>query len=276
MFPQRSKNTDMSLFFTVRLALIRPSLLVLFLAVAPVAFTGCAKYDPGELYSEAVVEAGSAHWDDALVTVQKALRVKANHLPSLILKGLCLYHLQRVEEAEESFREALQTGPGDFAAQYFYGWILCEEQQYDSAMPHLRKAHQIRPDHPEALALLARCSLEQSLPEGIGYFSKLRNNSTYGRGPMIDNSIALLYLSQGDFVRAKNHLLAAYRREPTHPIPAQNLAVLYDQYLSKPTDAVRFYGVALSNSQKAGDERRAAALRKRMMALARERRAEGG
>lgn len=247
----------------------------LVISTLSATLSGCAKFDADELFADAVVDAASAHWDEALVTLRKALRADPSHLSSLVLKGLCLHHMQQADEAVTTLREAAQAGPNDFAAQYFYGWILCESREYENALRPLRKAHELRPEHPETLALLSRCCLEQSLPEGIEHLNALRSNPTYGRGPAVFNGIAILHLSNGDRVQAKNFLMAALRREPTNPVPAQNLAVLYDQYLSEPDKAVRYYGIALVNSQKAGDQRRAAAVRERMLALAQERRSRG-
>lgn len=236
---------------------------------------GCAKYDADALFPEAMTAAASAHWDEAHGICEKALRSKPSHLPSRILKGLCQHHLEQSRKAEETLRGAAQDAPQDFCAQYFHGWILCEAGQYQDALPPLRQARKLRPDHPETLALLARCSLEQSLPEGIDHLGRLRRNPTYGKGAAIDNSIALLHLSQGDMTRARNHLLAGLRRDPDNPVVAQNLGVLHDQYISQPREALRYYGMALANSQKTGDTARAARIRRRLQDLARERRLGG-
>jgi len=236
-----------------------------------VAGSGCAKQDPDVLFKQAIVNAVSAHWDEALGDVKKALSANPGHLSSRILQGLCYHHLQDPEKAEETLRSAAQESPGDFAAQYFYGWIMCERGAYQDALPALRKAHILRPAHDDTVALLARCCLEQSLAEeGVGLFAGLRRNATYGKGAMVDNSIAILYLSQGNMVKAKNHLFAALRRDPDNPVIAQNLAVLHDQYLASPKEALRYYVVARNNSQKIGDKKRVALLSQRIASVARE------
>jgi Tfp pilus assembly protein PilF len=256
---------------TAKLSGLAPPILLLVLLLVP---GGCANYDADQLLAEAVVDAKSAHWDDALVKVERALRAQPGHLSSLILRGLCLHHLQDDVKAEEVFRDAAQSAPGDFGAQFFHGWMLCEMEMYRDALAPLRKAHDLRPDHPEAMALLARCYLEQELyGEGIGLMRKLIRDPTYGAGPAVYNGLALLYLWRGDMQAARNFLFAAYRHAPDNPVVAQNLAVLHDQYLGKPADAVKLYAVALSNSQKAGDRGRAQRLRARLQALSRERRA---
>ena len=255
--------------------LVRRHSRIFFLLLALLLTGACASYDPDSLFEQAVVEAASAHWDEALGLCDKALQSRQSHLSSRILKGLCLHHLGDERKAEESLRAAAQLAPEDFGAQYFHGWIQCETGRYQDALPALRKAHQLRPDHPETLALLARCCLEQGLLEGIDYFNRLRKSKTYGQGSEIDNSIALLHLLRGDHTRAKNHLLAALRRDAGNPAVAQNLGVLHEKFLNQPHEAVRYYSMALVNSQKRGDDDRAATLRRHLQKLARDRRLGG-
>jgi Tfp pilus assembly protein PilF len=235
--------------------------------------SGCAKYNPDDLFSEAVIDAASAHWDEALASTEQALRSDASHLPSLVLKGLCQHYVQRPVEAEETLRAAAELAPEDFAAQYFHGWILCEAGDHEGAMAPLRRARGLRPEHPETLALLSRCCLALDLPEGIEYLKALRGDPTYGKGPAVENGIALLHLSQGDMVQARNHLFAAIRRDPKSPVVAQNMAVLYDQYLCDLKEARRYYLVARNNSVKAGDNARAAMLGKQIGRVSRDLRA---
>ncbi len=244
------------------------------LAGSCLLLAGCALDDPQASFERAIVSAAESRWPEAHEQVRRALRARPRHLPSRILAGLCHHHARQPERALDAFRGAAQDAPDDFAAQHFYGWMLAEMGKHGEALAPLRRAHELRPDDVDTLTLLARCSLEQNLPEGIDYLTRLRRFPTYQKAPndrLIDNNLALLHLYQGDRTRAKNHMLAALKRDPASPVIAQNVGILYDQYLGEPEAAVRYYAMALVNSQKVGDREREARLRRRLNELAAER-----
>lgn len=246
-------------------------LFVLSVSLIGWLLTGCEAQDDDAMFTVAVTHAASARWDEALKAAGKVQKSNPSHVASRILKGLALYHVQKTDQAVEVLRSAAQDFPADFASQHFYGWIMCERGEYQDALPPLRKAHERRPDHDGTTALLARCLLEQALPEeGIPIFASLRNSSLYGKGAIVDNSIAMLYLYQGDMVKAKNHLFAALRRDPDNPVVAQNVAVLCDQYLATPREAVRYYSVARNLCLRIGDEKQAEILKQRIAQIMRE------
>ncbi|MDT8389498.1 MAG: tetratricopeptide repeat protein [Lentisphaeria bacterium] len=246
-------------------------LFAMSLSLAGVLLTGCEGDDAETVFTAAVTHAASARWDEALKTAAKAQKINPSHVSSRILTGLALYHVGKMDRAEEVLRSGAQDFPADFASQHFYGWIMCDRGKYQDALPPLRKAHEIRPEHDATTALLARCLLEQGLPEeGIPLFTSLRKSPLYGKGAIVDTSIAMLYLYQGDMVKAKNHLFAALRREPDNPVVARNVAVFCDQYLAAPRDAVRYYSVARNLYLRIGDEKQADMLKKRIAQIMRE------
>lgn len=236
-----------------------------------ICLTGCQGQDPETMFRTAVNYAASARWDEALKIAAGVQKKNPSHVSSRILEGLALYHLQKHGRAEEVLRSASQDFPGDFASQHFYGWIMYERGKFQDALPPLRKAHEIRPDHDGTTALLARCLLEQALPEeGIPLFNSLRKSPLYGKGAAIDNSLARLYLYEGDIIKAKNHFFAALRRDPKNPVIAQNVAVLFDQYIASPREAVRYYTVAQNLYLNMGDKKQADVLKRRIAKIMRE------
>ena len=246
-------------------------LIGLSLVLTGACLTGCQEQNPETMFTKAVHYAASARWDEALKIAAKVQKKNPSHVSSRILEGLALYHMQKPDQAEEVLRSASQDFPADFASQHFYGWIMCERGKYQDALPPLRKAHDLRPAHDATAALLARCLLEQALPqEGIPLLNSLRTSSLYGKGPEIDNSIAILYLYQGDKIKAKNHFFAALRREPDNPVIAQNVAVLFDQYLAAPREAVRYYSIARNQCLNIGEKKQADILKQRIARIMRE------
>ena len=64
----------------------------------------------------------------------------------------------------------------------------------------------------------------------------------------IYNNAGIFYRSAGRFDDAEAAYLAAIKRAPNEAEPALNLAILYDIYLNKPTDAIKYYKRYLSLS----------------------------
>ncbi|MFO7837097.1 MAG: tetratricopeptide repeat protein [Candidatus Thorarchaeota archaeon] len=69
--------------------------------------------------------------------------------------GICFTNLQKAEEAEESFLQALNLAPGEIMPLLDYGRFLAEAKRYDEAEDYLRKAVAVRPDWHTAIICLA-------------------------------------------------------------------------------------------------------------------------
>ncbi len=245
------------------------------MVAALVVAAGCARRSLEQRLQDATAAAAACHWRDAYESATAALYEDRDNLTARILQGLALQELRKSEEAIDAFRLAADAAPGDFCAQYFYGWALCEAGRFADALTPLKKAYQIRRDHPDLLILLSRCCLEQNLPDGQRYLMGLRNFRTYRDGPEVHNALAMLALGQRNYKQASLLFAEAIRRDPTNPAVLQNMAVLQDQHLRDPHQALLYYRQALAASQKGGDRQREACLRNRLRTLAEERKQAG-
>lgn len=243
--------------------------------VAVLTLCGCA----GES-SEALIEKSGAavrqgHWEDALKFSDQVLRRDGNHLAAAVFKGMSLHELQRSDEAVTVLEQAAQRHPEHFAAQYFHGWILWETGQYAEALSPLTRAYRQENRHPDLLVLLSRCCLQQNLHIGLRYLQALRQFRRFRDHPEVYNAIAMLWFGHREYGYAREYFLRALDLAPHSPVILQNLAVLHDQYLQDPQQALYYYRHALSQSRQANDDERAHVILMRLQQLARDRQADG-
>ncbi len=240
--------------------------------ILTLALSGCAGKNPDVLMRDATAAAAAGKWNRALELSEEALAQNSTHLTALVLKGISQHALGQSKDAVKTLAKAAQQAPDNFSAQYFHGWILCENQQYGEALTPLKRAYAVRKNHPDLLVLLARACLKQNLKEGINYLQALRRHRHYLDAPDVYNGLGILWFGQQDYESARRYFLQAYQRDPKSPVVLQNLAVLHDQYLNRPEQAMLFYQKCLAASLGAGDRTRADRIRNRILELARERR----
>ena len=89
-------------------------------------------------------------WTGALKHFERAVELNPE-LPSVhSLHGLALVQTGNPERAAAAFREELKRSPNDFDANINLGALLRQEASYEEALPHLRRALQLRPGSPAA------------------------------------------------------------------------------------------------------------------------------
>jgi tetratricopeptide (TPR) repeat protein len=247
----------------------------LVLSAALICLCGCGGNDPDTLVRDAASAAAAGRWSQALELTGQALKNGNPPLNARILHGLSLHQMQESAEAAEVLQKAANKAPEDFAAQFFCGYILCENQRYADALPYLRAAYDMRKDHPDLLVLLARACLRQNLSEGMRYLQALRRFPRFRNGPEIYNGLAMLAFGEQNYLKAAEYYLQAHGNAPQNPAILQNLAVLHDQYLGDPQKALKYYRLCLLESQRASDRQRGNAVRSRLRQMARERATEG-
>ncbi|MFA4944489.1 MAG: tetratricopeptide repeat protein [Lentisphaeria bacterium] len=204
-----------------------------------VAGAGCK--DNAARLREAAQDVTIGNWVKAEELTTKILKKEKANVPALILNGLALYHQNRLEEAERRLAQAAELAPAEFAPQYFHGWILVRQERYADALPPLRQAFQTQPRHQELLKLLSRCCVEQNLPEGIRYLQVLSSFPEVNRKAAVHNALGYLALNQRNYPLAERKFKDAWMRENADLTAPRNLAVLYDQYLRNPREALSHY-----------------------------------
>jgi len=219
---------------------------------------------------EAASMAAAGRWRLAAETTQKCVSAEPNNLTAQVLYGICLYETRQIEDAVNVLERAAERAPDNFAANYFSGWVLCESGQHGQALVPLKRAHKLQPAHPDVLILLARCCLAQNLPEGTGYLQALRRHRNFATSPECYNALGVMWVQQQQYTNALRDLQTAASHAPEDPVVLQNLAVLHDQYLRSPKEALRYYRLSLTASQQTNDKERAAQISHRLKQMAEE------
>ncbi|MDR1463159.1 MAG: type IV pilus biogenesis/stability protein PilW, partial [Azoarcus sp.] len=76
----------------------------------------------------------------ALDEAKLALDADSAYAPAHHLMGLIYMELEQYGQADEAFRQALASGPGDPDFNNSYGWFLCRRGRFAEAMPHFATA----------------------------------------------------------------------------------------------------------------------------------------
>jgi type IV pilus assembly protein PilF len=78
--------------------------------------------------------------DVALEEARKALQASSDYAPAYHLMGLVYVELEQHALADEAFRHALSSAPGDPDFNNSYGWFLCNRGRVPEAMSHFATA----------------------------------------------------------------------------------------------------------------------------------------
>lgn len=149
----------------------------------------------------------------ALDEVKQSLVTDPTYADAYNLRGLIYMRLNDYSQAEESFRQALNESPHDFAILHNYAWLLCQQEKYAEADQQFDK-------------VLASRS----------YSAKSKTLMTQG----------LCRVRSGEKEKAEEAFLKSYELDASNPIVAYNLADLLLQ--RGELNRSRFYIRRLNNS----------------------------
>jgi len=280
--PPQSKDRQIALSTSAKsVAHNRRQVTKLGLGTALIAFllligSGCTPTNVETALQEAVAFASKAKWDLAIEQTEKCVEVAPKDITALVLHGICLYEAERKEDALEVLQQAVGIAPDEFMPNFFYGWALAGDEKYADAIAPLSRARELRNQHPDVLpdvlVLLARCCLEQNLPQGKTCLQALRRYRDFAESPEVYNSLGLLQVYQGEYENATESFGEALRLDRENAVVLQNIAVLHDVYLGDPVKAMRYYLRSLASRQAAGDSRNQEQVRGRLKRLSKERR----
>ncbi|MFA6930065.1 MAG: tetratricopeptide repeat protein [Lentisphaeria bacterium] len=237
-----------------KLHLLIPTILLLCLS-------SCTPPDSVSELLVAFRNAQNGQLGEALFRSELCLRSNSDDVNALLLNSYCIFTTasESSQKAKALFNldRTTRITPESFTAWYFYGWALCENQQYREALPVLEKALELLPPGSKKkgniLLLLGRCSSRNNLQEkGLRYLQPLRVHAPYNDWPEVYNSLGILALNRTDYRGAERAFKQALERERANPTVLQNLAVTYDLYLNNLAKAKATYIqclLALGNKQ---------------------------
>lgn len=87
---------------------------------------------------------------EGLSFMDKLVKEEPEYANGWVLRGLALMQLQRVPDAESSFRKAVSVKPGDYAAQFALAVSLNTQNRFKDALAPLAEALKINPNSAEA------------------------------------------------------------------------------------------------------------------------------
>ena len=118
-------------------------------------------YNLGNYYS------GREHFQDALLSYQRALKLRPEEVPVLVNQSMVFARTGDNESAEKSLRQAVKLEPDNSAACYNLGLLLAEEGKPGEAEHFLRQALSAEPGMAEAAHNLAVLIAGDRLDEAI-------------------------------------------------------------------------------------------------------------
>jgi tetratricopeptide (TPR) repeat protein len=129
--------------------------------------------------------------------------------------GALLGQLNRLEEADQSFREALRIDANEAEAHFHYAVLLKNQKRLDEAEEHCKETLRIDPDHANACATYALVLEEQNrLSEAMEYYQEaFRINPN---DSALHSNYAILAGKQKRLEESEEHYQEALRLNPAN------------------------------------------------------------
>ena len=105
-------------------------------------------------YLRALAKAEQSHFEDAIQDLDRLLELDAEHASAHWRRGLWLLELARIDEAEQSFRNALNHNPDSRAAQLGLALVALQRQDPQQAVERLQARIVVHPEDAYARFLL--------------------------------------------------------------------------------------------------------------------------
>ena len=86
----------------------------------------------------------------ALANFDKALELDPNYVDAWVRKGVTLYDIDRLQEAEDCLNKAVKLNPKEFKAVYNRGKLHLINNNIEEALNDLDRATSLKPEHPAA------------------------------------------------------------------------------------------------------------------------------
>ena len=161
------------------------------------------------VYLLAVLEQQEGRSDEAISRYRVARTLRPDYVAAPVNLGNIYLELNRLTDAERSFREALEIDKSDPAAYYGLGQVALSQRKYAEAVVHFEAALRLLPDANRIHYSLAMAY------RGLGDISKTRTHlalqgpvGVRGRDPLLDELRELIKGERLHLIRGKLALAA--------------------------------------------------------------------
>jgi len=195
--------------------------------------------------------------DEAIVQLQKALRLQPDNAKAHNSFGVILFQQGKTPEAVSRFEQTLRLEP-DYAEGHFnLGTALSQQGKVVEAIPHLEQALRFKPDYAEAHNNLGTTLFQQAkVPEAIGHleqalrlkpdYAEARKNLGVARFQLGENLAA-----QGNWDAAITQYERAIQMKPDNAQAQDALGMALSQ-VGRFGEAARMAETALALAKGAG------------------------
>ncbi len=207
-------------------------------------FSSCARSPATapELLGRAIsLAADQGRWKEALELATAACKADPQSIDAIVMTALCLEQLGKTDDAITLLLPKTDKLKPHFLGSYTLGRLLLGKNDYEKAFEFLDKAHSLRPDSVDTLALLARCAAKKHLANTPALLLKLLKTPRFKDSAVLYNELGVYFLQMSQPQNALVHLTKAYNLDPQNPIISGNLAVLHDKFLKSPQKAKGYY-----------------------------------
>ena len=134
------------------------------------------KDNPAALYAYSHLAVRAGELDDALATVENALKLKPDWTNAIMLRARILQLQNKNQQASEYLANAVNKYPKDMNLRMNYARLLVDAQKYEEAIPQYEKAAKQSPDNGEILFTLGLLTLQLNrLDDAEHYLNRVRD-----------------------------------------------------------------------------------------------------
>ncbi|MBI4583355.1 MAG: tetratricopeptide repeat protein [Planctomycetes bacterium] len=162
---------------------------------------------------------------EALALAREAVRADGSFVEARVLEGRALLKLERFDEAQQAYQQALDRDRDQAESLWNIGKIHLRRNRVQEAAPLLLKAVEIRKTFAEGWELLVELSQEHSL-----FADRAEEFATKALGlrpsPKNYSNLAMVCFSQGNAEKSRQVLLEGLKRYPHEPELEEGLRAL--------------------------------------------------
>lgn len=143
----------------------------------------------------------------ALDEIKQSIHVDPNLFEAHNLRGLIYMRLNDIPLAEESFKKALDLNPKAATVQHNYGWMLCKQGRMQESMQLFTAAlnNPLYTDRAKTLMTQGLCQLESGQRKSAEA-SLLRSYEIDPSNPIVAYNLALIFFQNSEYARSQIYL----------------------------------------------------------------------